>query len=167
MLLGVYDFTYHPNKTISGRARKFLRDIVRFLGDFGFFIVFACMIAVINYTYNDGSMRIYTPICILIGYFLYRSLIGRVVNRVIEWIVYSLKRTISFIFSIIFYPFRRILFFLIKKAKNLFKKIYKSLEKMTEKVYNSICKVGSENIQDRQSETNESKKNRRRCKNDD
>lgn len=141
MLLGAYGLSHHSKDISPSKSKKISKQCIVFLGDICFFVILAGLIVVLNYTYNDGKMRIYTGIGLLFGYYVYRKSIGKWFLFGGEKLVFFVKRIFLSVFSFLFYPFRKVFSFLYKKIKKIFKNIKKALEKKAKKVYNLTCKV--------------------------
>jgi hypothetical protein len=122
MFLGAYDFSHHPNNPVCSKLKIGIKQTVAFFGDVFFFLISAGMIVVLNYTYNDGKMRIYTGISLFLGYFIYRKSIGKLVIFGVEHLAFLMKRIFLFVFLLLFYPFRLFYSFFLKKLRKIIRK---------------------------------------------
>ncbi len=148
MLLGAYHCSVPNRKEKKTESPKvsWCEWMAQLLGDLLFFVTVAVGIVVINYTFNDGKMRIYTIFGIFFGYFIYRISVRKLVLFLLNRTVFFLRRVFFTVFSVIFLPFRKICSFLYKKSYKIRKKIKKGLEKKREQVYNIYVKKYSSKI---------------------
>ena len=129
----------------QSRIKKYVTSIVIFLGDIALFFTFGWGVAIINYYFNDGQVRFYSPISAILGFVVYYFTIGRLSIRLFEVAAFLIKAFILIITIAIFAPIKKIVRFYTKNVKKLYYIIYKILAKKEKKRYNIIkCKKVTE-----------------------
>ncbi len=91
---------------------------------------------ILNYTFNDGKIRIYTFLGMLFGILIYRLIIGIWSKWLLERLIFFLRAFFAMVFAILFAPFLKIFVFFRRKVNKLLKIFRKALEKKRKKVYN-------------------------------
>ncbi len=104
--------------------------------DVVWFVLAGVGAVVIGYTFNDGRLRLYTLLGMVLGGLGYRLLIGSWAKYVLETATFLMRAVLGVLFFLILLPFRKIMAFLLKKIHYLLKSFHKALEKKRKKVYN-------------------------------
>ena len=121
----------------ESRLKRLLLPVIIFVQDVFLFLFFSVGVVMINYYFNDGRVRIYTPIVAICGFLIYYFTLGRLVLYFSEALAFAL-RGIFFVFLSIFYrPIRFFVDFLVKIIKKMYKKLYKAIAKRQKMVYNN------------------------------
>ncbi|MBE6668512.1 MAG: hypothetical protein E7607_09425 [Ruminococcaceae bacterium] len=94
-------------------------------------------IVFLNYSFNDGRVRIYTPLLAILGFVCYYFSIGRIVIYLSESIAFGVRVVFAMILSIFYRPLRMLAEFFVKNIKKIYKNLNKSLEKRKNLVYNN------------------------------
>ena len=124
-------------------------DIITYIQDILFWILTGLIVLYSIFVFNNGEMRIYIFLGILIGIILYVLLFSKYVIKINVFIINKIKWFISIILKIIFMPFKFI-FNILKKSLlkpisfifiNIKKDMYKITKKMTIKNKNIINSI--------------------------
>ena len=124
-------------------------DIITYIQDILFWILTGLIVLYSIFVFNNGEMRIYIFLGILIGIVLYILLFSKYVIKINVFIINKIKWFISIILKIIFMPFKFI-FNILKKSLlkpisfifiNIKKDMYKITKKMTIKNKNIINSI--------------------------
>ena len=124
-------------------------DIITYIQDILFWILTGLVVLYSIFIFNNGEMRIYIFLGILIGIILYVLLFSKYVIKINVFIINKIKWFISIILKIIFMPFKFI-FNILKKSLlkpisfifiNIKKDMYKITKKMTIKNKNIINSI--------------------------
>ena len=120
----------------SHAVRTALNFIV-FLQDVFLFAVSAVGVAFLNYYFNNGRARIFTPLAVITGFLFYYFTVGNLVLYFSDIIVTLIRLVFLTFFEILYYPVMRFANFFVLFAKNLYKNLDKTIAKKQKKVYNS------------------------------
>ena len=124
-------------------------DIITYIQDILFWILTGLIVLYSIFVFNNGEMRIYIFLGILIGIILYVLLFSKYVIKINVFIINKIKWFILIILKIIFMPFKFI-FNILKKSLlkpisfifiNIKKDMYKITKKMTIKNKNIINSI--------------------------
>lgn len=124
-------------------------DIITYIQDILFWILTGLIVLYSIFVFNNGEMRIYIFLGILIGIVLYILLFSKYVIKINVFIINKIKWFILIILKIIFMPFKFI-FNILKKSLlkpisfifiNIKKDMYKITKKMTIKNKNIINSI--------------------------
>ena len=124
-------------------------DIITYIQDILFWILTGLVVLYSIFIFNNGEMRIYIFLGILIGIVLYILLLSKYIIKINVFIINKIKWFISIILKIIFMPFKFI-FNILKKSLlkpisfifiNIKKDMYKITKKMTIKNKNIINNI--------------------------
>lgn len=132
----------------EGKKRKGLeifKFIIIFFCDFLWIIYSFSGLMKINYSYNNGGIRIFTVFGLLVGFALYYFTFSRLVIFFVELLSFFMRFVFLALFDIIFFPFFKIYNNLVKKLKKSCEKIRFRIEKKRKKVYN-VSEVVCENV---------------------
>ena len=103
-------------------------DFVTYIEDILFWILTGILILYFIFTYNNGEIRFYMFIAILLGILLYISLISKFFIKTNVTIINFIKMAIITIFTIILMPFK----FLLKLIMRIFKPIFSLIRSFKE-----------------------------------
>ena len=124
-------------------------DIITYIQDILFWILTGLVVLYSIFIFNNGEMRIYIFLGILIGIVLYILLLSKYIIKINVFIINKIKWFVSIILRIIFMPFKFI-FNILKKSLlkpisfifiNIKKDMYKITKKMTIKNKNIINNI--------------------------
>ena len=96
---------------------------------------------VLNYSYNRGNFRAFTVLGALVGVFLYRALLSKLIFCIFEPIVLVIKYVVLSSFLLILYPVIKFSEILIKNVKKITSLYTFTLEKKRKRLYNINGKV--------------------------
>ena len=94
------------------------KDIITYIQDIIFWILTGFIILYSTFTFNNGEIRIFMFIAILLGIIFYMTLISSYVIKINAAIINFIKNMIAKIINIILMPFKWIYSFLQIKLKN-------------------------------------------------
>ena len=120
----------------DSRAKRFCLPAVIFVQDIFLFVVAGGGVAIINYCFNSGRVRIYTPVAVVFGFLVYYFTVGKLVLYFSEALAFFVRATFTVLFAIICYPIRICVVFLLKIAKKILGCINKTLAKRRILMYN-------------------------------
>lgn len=112
-------------------------DFVTYIEDILFWILTGVLILYFIFTYNNGEIRFYMFIAILLGILLYISLISKFFIKTNVTIINFIKMAIITIFTIILMPFK----FLLKLIMRIFKPIFSLIRSFKENLTKFIQKI--------------------------
>ena len=102
------------------------KDIITYIQDIIFWILTVFIILYSTFTFNNGEIRIFMFIAILLGIIFYMTLISSYVIKINVTIINFIKNIIVKITDIILMPFKLIYSFLQIKLKNIKEKYEKT-----------------------------------------
>ncbi len=105
-------------------------DIVTSLEDILFWILTGLLIIFSLFKFNNGDIRVYIIVSLIIGITIYMLLFSKIVITILVKFINVIKKIVSYILKFILYPVRLIL----KILKILFKPIKKIQNNMTNKI---------------------------------
>ena len=123
----------HGNGGVGG----VLLSLVIFVQDLFLMLFLGGGAVFINYSFNDGRVRIYTPLLIALGFAFYYFTIGRAVICFSEFIAFAIRGVFALILSIFYRPTRTFVNFFVKNIKKTGKNLAKALEKRRKLMYNN------------------------------
>lgn len=112
------------------------KDIITYIQDILFWILTGFIILYSTFTFNNGEIRIFMFVAILLGIVLYMTLISSYVIKVNVTIINFIKNTILKIINIILIPFKWI-YRILKKI------LYKPINAIKKKANNISNKINS------------------------
>ena len=121
----------------EGRISGVLLSAVIFVQDFLLMLFLGAGAVFINYSFNDGRVRIYTPLLIILGFAFYYFTIGRAVIYFSEFIAFAIRGVFAVILSIFYRPMRIIGIFFVNFIKKIVKNLAKTLENQRKLMYNN------------------------------
>ena len=110
------------------KAKRIKNRVVELIIDLLYFILITPMMAVFLFGYNNGKTRWYLYLSVLIGFFIYRIILGKLSLILIENLTFNILLLFSFSFNYVSAPVKAIL----RKIK-----AKKRVKKVKEKVDNS------------------------------
>ena len=137
----------------SGKKSSLIfKNIIIFLCDF-FWIIYSFFgLYMINYSYNNGGIRIFTVLGIMTGFAAYYFTLSRLIRFLMEFISFLLRFAFFIVFDTVRLPFLKIYNNLEKNLKKSYENICFHIEKKRKKVYNvpeEVCK--NENVENKAS----------------
>ena len=118
--------------------RRFLRTVIRALGDLFAVGLASLGIVVLCYYFNNGDIRFFCFVGLFLGFFIYRRTLSILIVNLLK-LIYRVSRAIICFFLT---PIVKFFIFLLKILKNVSYYIVKPIEKLLLLVYNiSIYKV--------------------------
>ena len=131
IIIGVlFDFFRILRKTIK------TKDIITYFQDILFWLLTGFIILYSTFTFNNGEIRIFMFIAILIGVIFYMTLVSSYVIKINVTIINFIKNIIQKIFNVLITPFR----WLYKFVKRI---LYKPLSFVKELIIKSTGKLNS------------------------
>lgn len=131
IIIGVlFDFFRILRKTIK------TKDTITYIQDILFWILTGFIILYSTFTFNNGEIRIFMFIAILIGVIFYMTLVSSYVIKINVTIINFIKNIIQKIFNVLITPFR----WLYKFVKRI---LYKPLSFVKELIIKSTGKLNS------------------------
>ena len=131
IIIGVlFDFFRILRKTIK------TKDTITYIQDILFWILTGFIILYSTFTFNNGEIRIFMFIAILIGVIFYMTLVSSYVIKINVTIINFIKNIIQKIFNVLITPFR----WLYKFVKKI---LYKPLSFVKELIIKSTGKLNS------------------------
>lgn len=124
----------------KSRITEGILPVLAFFQDITFFCFSGIGVAIINYYFNNGRARIYTPIAVITGFIIYYFTVGRVVIFFSEIPVFVIKALILIVFELFYKPTRLFVGFFGLFAKKIYKNLHKTIAKKQKKVYNKSKK---------------------------
>lgn len=112
------------------------KDIITYIQDIIFWILTGFIILYSTFTFNNGEIRIFMFIAILLGIIFYMTLISSYVIKINVAIINFIKNMIAKIINIILMPFKWI-------YKTFEKILYKPINLVKEKISNIFRKFNS------------------------
>ena len=116
--------------------KRWLLSIVIFIQDVLLFCVAGVGVVLLNFYFNRGQLRLYTPILALLGFVFYYFTVGKLVMLISEAVVFFVRAFCQILFFLLFYPFRQTLVFLRKSVTKLWINIGKTIANKRKKRYN-------------------------------
>ena len=113
----IFDFFRALRKTFK------TNDVITYIEDILFWIISGFLIMSSIFKFNDGEIRFYLFVGLLLGIFIYIILLTKLINKILEILMKPIKGVLNIIISI----FKRFYNFInnyLKKCKNKSKKIY-------------------------------------------
>ncbi len=119
------------------RGEKLLTGTLIFLQDTFLFFFAGIGTVIINYYFNDGRLRIYAPMALLIGFLIYYFTVGKLVIAYSDVLVFLFRAFFAIFLAVFYIPIRSFVEFLVKIFKKIVKKLNKTIAKRQKKVYNN------------------------------
>lgn len=121
----------------NGNLKKILLPVIMFIQDISFFVLAGAGVAILDYYFNNGRARIYTPVAATVGFALYFFTVGRL-SPYLFWVISLCLRTVGkTAFEIIYTPIRYFVRFLGNIAKKINVNVNKTIAKRQKIVYNN------------------------------
>lgn len=120
----------------ESKLRRIMTHLFLFCEDLLWFAVAGAGVVILNYYFNDGKLRLYTIVALLIGFLCYYFTVGKLVMFFSSGIVFLIRSFFLIVFCIICKPIAYFVLFFGKNAKKIAKKLTKSIAKTRRWVYN-------------------------------
>lgn len=104
------------------------KDIVTYIEDILFWIITGVFLLYSVFKFNDGEIRLYMFIAILIGVLLYMLILSSYIVKINVKIITSVKNLLQKTFNVFFKPFKKLFDKIRLMITNLFKKNQKSIK---------------------------------------
>lgn len=104
------------------------KDIVTYIEDILFWIITGIFLLYSVFRFNNGEIRLYMFIAILIGVLLYMLILSSYIITINVKIITSVKNLFQKIFNVFFKPFKKLFDKIRLMITNLFKKNQKSIK---------------------------------------
>lgn len=121
----------------TGRVMENVLKLVVFVQDILLLAVSGVGVAILNYYFNNGRARIYTPFAVILGFIIYYFTFGKISLPFLDIFALIVKFTSLSIFETFYYIikfFVNIFGFFVKKIHI---NLYKTIAKKQKKVYNN------------------------------
>ena len=118
-------------------------NLITYIEDTIFGVITGLFLIFMLFDFNNGEIRLYIFVALLIGLILYFLLISKFFIKINVTIITFLKKVFITIAKIIFKPFRKIAIFLIVKPKKLLLNIFRQKKKhffIKKKEFNQKCR---------------------------
>ena len=104
------------------------KDIVTYIEDILFWIITGVFLLYSVFNFNDGEIRLYMFIAILIGVLLYMLILSSYIVKINVKIITFVKNLLQKTFNVFFKPFKKLFDKIRLMITNLFKKNQKSIK---------------------------------------
>ena len=104
------------------------KDIVTYIEDILFWIITGVFLLYSVFYFNDGEIRLYMFIAILIGVLLYMLILSSYIVKINVKIITFVKNLLQKTFNVFFKPFKKLFDKIRLMITNLFKKNQKSIK---------------------------------------
>ena len=104
------------------------KDIVTYIEDILFWIITGIFLLYSVFRFNNGEIRLYMFIAILIGVLLYMLILSSYIIKINVKIITSVKNLLQKTFNVFFKPFKKLFDKIRLMITNLFKKNQKSIK---------------------------------------
>ena len=104
------------------------KDVVTYIEDILFWIITGVFLLYSVFKFNDGEIRLYMFIAILIGVLLYMLILSSYIVKINVKIITSVKNLLQKTFNVFFKPFKKLFDKIRLMITNLFKKNQKSIK---------------------------------------
>ena len=104
------------------------KDIVTYIEDILFWIITGVFLLYSVFNFNDGEIRLYMFIAILIGVLLYMLILSSYIVKINVKIITFVKNLLQKAFNVFFKPFKKLFDKIRLMITNLFKKNQKSIK---------------------------------------
>lgn len=93
----------------TDKRREIKNRILEFLLDIIYFVIITPMMAVFLFGFNNGKVRWYIFLAVLIGFFIYKLILGNISLLLTEYLIFYFLLLYSITFSILCKPIKKIL----------------------------------------------------------
>ena len=119
---------------------KPLRNVVVFFQDVFLLLTAGVGVSLLNYYFNNGRARLYTPAAVLVGFLFYYFTVGKLVVYFSDIIVFFTKVIVLSFLELLYFPLSFLTGIFYGFVKKIYTNLYKALEKKRKMVYNNIKK---------------------------
>ena len=140
------EFIHNIHLPISKRKIGFLTQckwkgrifkITVFFQDILLFSASAVGIALLNYYFNNGRARIFTPLAVIAGFLFYYFTVGKAILLISDVLVTFIRLLFLTFFEVLNYPITYFVKFFGFFAKKIYTNVDKTIAKEQKKVYNN------------------------------
>jgi hypothetical protein len=121
---------------LTPKRNSNLLPIFVFIFDILIFLFIGCGIAVLNFYFNRGQMRLYTITAVAVGFLVYYFTLGKIVSFFADWLVFALRAVMAILARLLIAPFAALGKGLEKIVSLWIRKITFALEKKSMIRYN-------------------------------
>ena len=121
----------------KSKFKRRLLPVIIFLQDILFFLLGGAGVAILDYYFNNGRARIYTPVAVTVGFFAYFLTLGRLSPYLFRYIVFCLRAVCVIALAVIYRPIRGFVVFLGIFVKKIRINVKKTIAKRQKMVYNN------------------------------
>ena len=108
----------NPLSVNLGKRKAFLNKVIEFVLDIVYFIIITPMMAIFLFGYNNGQVRWYIFVATFLGFYIFKLIFGKILNFIIEYVIFYLLLLFRFIKFIILKPAKRTVKILKGKIKH-------------------------------------------------
>ena len=117
-----------------------IKHCIIFLQDLFLLLLSGIGVSLLNYFFNNGRARLYTPLAVIIGFVIHYFTIGKATVYFSDFVVFFIRGAFLSIFELLYIPLRYFFGLFCKFVKKIYTNINKSLAKKQKIVYNNIKK---------------------------
>ena len=129
-------------KPEAGKTKRIILSITVFIQDVLLFSFLGTGVAILNYFFNNGRARAYTPIAVAVGAIFYYLTVGKAVRIILEPTSFFIKAVFFIIFELFHYPIGIFL----KNFRTFVKKLYLNLNKTIAKKQKMVYNIRKKKI---------------------
>ena len=107
---------------LINKEKKIFHNIKLFLFDVLYFLIITPICVIFVYEFNDGIIRIFILVGILVGFLIYRLTLGRLTSLAFQYIAYYVKILLSYLTLLLKKPIRKLFIKYKEKANKRVKK---------------------------------------------
>lgn len=138
---GVYDVKLPIIKRSLGAPKeskltKFLLPYVTVLQDIALFFAAGSGVAILNYYFNNGRLRLYTPVAVILGAVIYYFTLGKAFFYFSDLPVFFIKSIFLISLGVFYYPIGFFVKIFGASARKICTNLRKAIAKRQKKVYN-------------------------------
>ncbi len=121
----------------NSKLKNRLLPVIIFFQDVFFFVLAGAGVAILDYYFNSGRARIYTPVAATVGFVVYFFTLGRLSPYFFRGVIFCLRAVGAVAFEIIYRPLRHFVVFLGNFTKKIRIIVNKTIAKKQKMVYNN------------------------------
>ena len=118
------------------KSDRIFKNVVIFFCDFLWIVYSFFGLVKINYSYNEGGIRFFTILAMIIGFTVYYFSISHLAVFLLEVVSFVIRYIFLSVFDMLSIPFLKLYNILVKKIKKRCENIRLRIEKKKKKVYN-------------------------------
>ena len=116
---------------------KPLGNVVVFFQDVFLLLTAGVGVSLLNYYFNNGRARLYTPAAVIVGFLFYYFTVGKLVVYFSDIIVFFTKVIVLSFLELLYFPLSFLTGIFYGFVKKIYTNLYKALEKKRKMVYNN------------------------------